>query len=232
MAGDTILDLDGMRSRQLAGAASGTVIDLKVGPGELILIDARDADLGRGFADICCGLIMPDAGDVAFLGRQWHSLPHLYADALRGRIGRVFAGSSWISHLDAATNILLPQLHHTRREPAELRAEAAELCRHFGLPGLPTGAIASLSDGDRVRAGFVRAVLGEPMLLLLESPVQGLYADVVPMLLNCIAAARDRGAAAIWMTRSKLVWSDRTFPATQRLRLGYHGLSPVRGNQG
>ena len=74
MAGDTILDLNGMQSRQLAGTASGTVIYLKAGPGELILIDARDADLGRAFADICCGLIAPDSGDVAFLGHVFQKL--------------------------------------------------------------------------------------------------------------------------------------------------------------
>jgi ABC-type ATPase involved in cell division len=230
MAISSILEIDAARSRRLVGTAAGAMLDLQVVPGDLILIDARDAELGRNFADLCCGLLTPDAGKVAFLGRPWTSLPHHYADALRGRIGRVFAGNSWIGYLDAATNILLPQLHHTRRDQRQLRAEAADLCRHFGLPGLPIGPISGLSAADLVRAGFVRAVLGEPMLLLFESPVQGLYADVVPMLLNCIAAARDRGAAAIWMTRSKLVWGDRSFPATQRLRLGYQGLMPMRGN--
>lgn len=225
-----ILALDAARSRQLVGTASSATISLQVKPGDLVLIDARDAELGRGFADLCCGLVEPDAGSVAFMGRAWAALPQHYADALRGRIGRVFAGNSWINYLDAATNILLPQLHHTRRDPQQLRLEATALCRHFGLPGLPVGPITALSSTDLVRAAFVRAVLGEPMLLLFESPTQGLYPDVIPLLLNCIAAARDRGAAAIWMTRNKLVWGDRSFPATQRLRLGYQGLMPMRGN--
>lgn len=230
VAAGTILDLDAARSRELVGTAADAVLNLQVRPGDFVLIDARDPDLGRSFADLCSGLIAPDAGRITFMGQVWQSLPHDYANALRGRIGRIFAGNSWIHYLDAATNIMLPQLHHTRRDPTQLRAEATDLCRHFGLPGLPIGPISTLSAADLVRAGFVRAILGEPMLLLLESPVQGLYTDAIPMLLNCIAEARDRGAAAIWMSRSKLVWGDRSFPVTQRLRLGYHGLLPVRGN--
>ena len=230
MATNTILTLDSVQSPQLVGTANSATLNLVVQPGDLVLIDARDAELGRHFADLCCGLITPRTGTVAFMQRDWQHLPGHYADALRGRIGRVFAGNSWVNYIDAATNILLPQLHHTRRDPQHLRSEATKLCQHFGLPGLPVGAIGALSAADLVRAGFVRAVLGEPMLLLFESPTQGLYADVVPMLVNCIAAARDRGAAAIWMTRSKLVWGDRSFPATQRLRLGYQGLTPLRGN--
>jgi phospholipid/cholesterol/gamma-HCH transport system ATP-binding protein len=230
MATAAILDLNDAQSRQLVGTAADAKLNLRLEPGDFALIDARDADLGRDFADLCSGLMPPDKGAVEFLGRDWTSLPLDYAQALRGRIGRVFAGRSWIDFLDAATNIMLPQLHHTRRDPAELRAHATDLCRRFGLPGLPIGRIGMLSAGDLVRAGFVRAFLGEPMLLLLESPLQGVYADMVPMLLNGIAEARDRGAAAIWMTRNKAVWGDRSFPATQRLRLGYHGLTSLRAN--
>ncbi|MDY0885355.1 ATP-binding cassette domain-containing protein [Dongia soli] len=228
MATTAILDLNNARSRHLVGTAADAKLNLRLGPGDFALIDARDADLGRDFADLCSGLAPPDNGAVEFLGRDWTSLPLDYAQALRGRIGRVFAGRSWLDFLDAATNIMLPQLHHTRRDPATLRAEATDLCRAFGLPGLPMGRIDMLSAGDLVRASFARAFLGEPMLLLLESPLQGVYADMIPMLLNAIARARDRGAAAIWMTRNKAVWSDRSFPATQRLRLGYHGLASLR----
>jgi phospholipid/cholesterol/gamma-HCH transport system ATP-binding protein len=227
MATTAILDLDQAQSSSLFGTAADASLSLRIGPGELVLVDARDSDLAGHFADLCSGLITPDAGDVAFLGHHWQKLPQDYAHALRGRVGRVFSTSSWIPYLDAATNIMLPQLHHTRRDATQLRAEAIALCTLFGLPGLPIGPIGSLTGNDLVRAGFVRAFLGEPMLLLLESPVQGLYADLVPLLLNRLAIARDRGAAALWLTRSKLVWGDRSFPATQRLRLGYHGLSQI-----
>jgi phospholipid/cholesterol/gamma-HCH transport system ATP-binding protein len=109
-----------------------------------------------------------------------------------------------------------------------LREAAADLSRSFGLPGLPLVRPEALTAIDLARAACVRAFLGEPRLLILESPVQGQFADLVSPLLNALAAARDRGAAAIWLTRGDFVWTDRSFPATARLRLAERGLTLPR----
>jgi len=129
---------------------------------------------------------------------------------------------------DAAANILLQQSHHTRTDPDVLREQAARLAEQFGLPGLPNGAIAELSQGDLMRAGFVRAFVGAPKLVILESPVQGLHRDLVPALLNRLSDVRDGGGAAIWLTRSRMIWDDPVFPATHRLRLDHQGLSSIK----
>jgi phospholipid/cholesterol/gamma-HCH transport system ATP-binding protein len=202
-------------------------MELLVRPGELVLVDARDAMLAPGFADLCCGLQQPDRGKVRFLGHDWSSQPGEMADALRGLIGRVLADPGWLPFLDATTNILLPQLHHTRLALDLLLARAAGLADEFGLPGLPGGSIERLAPEDLARAGFVRAFLGRPKLVVLESPVQGFFGDMISPLLRRIAEVHDRGGAALWLTRSRLVWDDRTFPASQRLRLGHQGLAAV-----
>src|ERR1700751_5300394 len=132
-----------------------------------------------------------------------------------------------IGFMDVATNILLPQLHHTHDDPSELREHATALCCAFGLPGLPLVRPGELAATDLARAACVRALLGDPALVLLESPVQGRFTTLLPPLLNALAAARDRGAAAIWFTRSDLVWRDSSVPATLRLRLNERGLVPT-----
>src|SRR5262249_21579977 len=159
-----------------------------------------------GFADLCCGLRIPDEGVVKFLGHDWSSQPNETADALRGLIGRVLADPGWLPFLDATANILLPQLHHTRQTMDALLARAADLADEFGLPGVPAGAIARQAPGDLVRAGYVRAFLGRPKLVVLESPTQGQFGDMVSPLLRRIAEIQDRGGAAIWLTRSRLIW--------------------------
>ena len=164
---------------------------------------------------------------MRFLGRDWSAMPQDYAAAMRGRIGRVFLSGNWIDFIDVATNILLPQLHHTRDDPKDLRERAIALSCVFGLPGLPLVRPGDLAASDLARAACVRAFLGDPELILLESPVQGRFNSLIAPLLDALAAARDRGAAAIWFTRSDLVWHDPSFPATHRLRLGEHGLVPV-----
>jgi phospholipid/cholesterol/gamma-HCH transport system ATP-binding protein len=219
-----ILRLSSVRSVELFGRIVGK-LDFTLEAGELALIDARDTALAAAFADLCCGLHHPAEGTVRFLQRDWSRQPPEMADALRGLIGRVLSEPGWLRFLDASVNILLRQIHHTRTDLDTLYAEAAEFAVHFGLPGLPSGPITKLSRSDLTRAGYVRAFVGQPKLVILESPVQGLYHDMVPALLNRIAEVRDQGGAAIWLTRSRLVWDNAAFPATHRLRLDHLGLS-------
>ena len=227
MAAYPILTLLNVRSMELFGRGGGA-LDLPLEPGDLALIDARDLLLASGFADLCCGLLPPQEGEVRFLQRDWSRQPLEMADALRGLIGRVMSNPGWLRFLDATTNVLLQQIHHTRSDLEALREDAARLATHFGLPGLPNGPIAELSPGDLMRLGFVRAFVGEPKLIILESPVQGLHQDIVPALLNRLWEVRDRGGAAIWLTRSRMIWDNPLFPATHRLRLDHHGLSGVK----
>jgi phospholipid/cholesterol/gamma-HCH transport system ATP-binding protein len=227
MAAYPILALSTVRCSDLL-SGSAAALDLRLEPGDLALIDARDLTLAAGFADLCCGLRRPAAGEVRFLGRDWSQQPAEMADALRGLIGRVMSDPGWLRFLDASTNVLLQQVHHTRADLDILREDAARLATHFGLPGLPNGAMAELSPGDLVRLGFVRAFVGEPRLVILESPVQGVYQDMVPALLNRLWEVRDRGGAAIWLTRSRMIWDNPMFPATHRLRLDHLGLSALK----
>jgi phospholipid/cholesterol/gamma-HCH transport system ATP-binding protein len=226
-AGGAILDLALARSLAAPGDAPPPLYDLKLGPGDLALVDAPDAAQSAWFADLCCGLVPLAEGRVRFLGRDWAAMPHELGAALRGRIGRVFAIGGWIGFLDVATNILLPQLHHTRGDLNELRNRATGLARTFGLPGLPLGRAIDLSPRDLACASCVRAFLGDPVLLLLESPVSGQFSDLKAPLIDAVAAARGRGAAAIWFSRSDLVLRDRSFPASQRWRLAERGLVPI-----
>jgi phospholipid/cholesterol/gamma-HCH transport system ATP-binding protein len=197
-------------------------------PGELALIEARNPVWAAEFADLCSGLVPLARGSVRFLGHDWAAMPEILAAALRGRIGRIHGFGAWIGFAGVDRNILLPQLHHSRRAAGALLEEAAELARFFGLPGLPLVRPEGLAPADLARAAAVRAFLGEPRLVLLESPVQGQFTDLVPPLLNALATARDRGAAAIWLTGSDLIWNDQSFPATQRLRFTERGLATLR----
>ena len=88
--------------------------------GDLILIRLERAVQGTVFADACAGLMPPLAGVVYFLGRNWAGQPADLANALRGRIGRVFRSGNWIDYLSVQENILLPQAYHTRRRIKEL----------------------------------------------------------------------------------------------------------------
>jgi phospholipid/cholesterol/gamma-HCH transport system ATP-binding protein len=223
-----VLQLTVAQAEHFHDLGVNTPLSLRLLPGECTLIEASEARQLTAFADLCSGLITLHSGNVRFVGRDWSDVPHDYAAALRSRIGRVFATGGWLPFLDVETNILLPQLHHTRRGREELRREAQGLAREFGLPGLPLGRVDALAPADLGRAGLVRAFLGEPLLVLLEDPIRGLLAPIAPAVLNRAAITQDRGGAVVWLARSGSARLDPSFAANQRLHLGGEGLVMAR----
>lgn len=201
------------------GVAESDEVSLSVCSGELVLI--RLARLGQtaAFADACAGIIRPGRGAVSFLGRKWSEMSPDQANALRGRIGRVFITGNWVNHLSIMDNILLAQRHHTRRSGRQLYDEAGELSQQFGLPGLPLGMPGDFTAADLQRAACVRAFMGRPLLILLEEPTSGIFREIISALMSAVREARERGAAVIWLTRKDLIWNDQTLPVTQRYRL-------------
>jgi phospholipid/cholesterol/gamma-HCH transport system ATP-binding protein len=201
------------------GSAESDEPSLSVYSGDLVLIRLARLEQTSTFADTCAGIIEPATGAVYFLGRNWPEQPPDQANALRGRIGRVFRTGNWINHLSLMENILLSQLHHTRRSARQLRDEAAVLAGQFGLPGVPLGLPGNSTAADLQRAACVRAFLGRPALILLEEPTAGIYLEIISALMNAVREARERGAAVIWLTRKSLIWNDQTLPVTHRYRL-------------
>lgn len=228
MADIPVLELIAARADTDPDEIPAPPLSLRLMPGELALIDVPNPARSTWFADLCTGLVPLAGGAVRFLDRDWSAVPGDYAAALRGRIGRVFHDGGWVDFIDLSTNIMLPMLHHTRTDATALRVSATALSCFFGLPGLPRGRPSSLSVADRARAACVRAFLGEPALLILEAPLQGHLSELKTPLLEAMAAARGRGAAAIYLTNYGMVWRDPTIPADHRLRLHERGLVSMR----
>jgi phospholipid/cholesterol/gamma-HCH transport system ATP-binding protein len=224
--GARILVLEAAQAEAQPDGAVLPPLDLSLGAGELALIDVPDPIHAAFLGSLCAGLVPLAAGRVLFMGHDWAMLPEDSAAALRGRIGHVLTGGSWLPHLSVAENVLLPQLYHTSTSEEVLRERAAMLAQSFGLPGLPLVRPQHLSPDELARADCVRALLGEPALLLLETPLPDrLVGDLGPSLLDALAGARARGAACVWLTRSSQVWEDRLFPTTYRLRLSDRGMA-------
>jgi phospholipid/cholesterol/gamma-HCH transport system ATP-binding protein len=215
-----VLELEGARLDAPTGDPGAALrISLTVAAGEAVLVHCANGRSRALLADACVGLALPAEGAVRFLGLDWSALDAGEVNALRALVGRVFYGPNWIDHLDLAENVLLPLLHHTRRPASRLLAEAADLARRFGLPGLPTGMPLDLERSDLQRAACVRAFLGSPRLVVLDHPTSGVYPALLAPLAGAMRSARERGAAVLWLTPSEVVWRDLTLPVSRRLRL-------------
>jgi phospholipid/cholesterol/gamma-HCH transport system ATP-binding protein len=210
-----VAELQGARPAEEETPLRGAVA-LRLEPGELAVVRAEDADAARALALLCAGLSPLGAGRACFLGHDWAGLNRREAEALRARIGLAPGDGGWLPHLTVEEGILLPRLHHDDRPEAELCREAEALCRLFGLRGLPDGRPSEYSRAELARAALARAFLGEPALLILESPLDRETADALAdPVLEALEPARARGAAAIWSTHSRRAWDEPGFPATQ-----------------
>ena len=198
-------------------ALAGLDLELRFSDLVLIHIGHREAALAVG--DACEGLTLPTVGTITFLGHHWVRTPPDQANALRGMIGRVFRRANWVDYMSVSENILLPQLHHTRRPVEELTREAREICQLFGLPGIPTRRPREMLPSDLQRAACVRAFMGQPRLLILEEPTRTLGEGFLPGLTKAIDSARARGSAILWMTQNEAIWRKPHMECTGRFRI-------------
>ena len=182
--------------------------ELTLNRGALALVRVDASQKRILVADAAVGTIEPNEGAVYFNRVDWQRMSPRDLYEARGKIGRVFEEIGWISNLDIDENIALPHRYHFRRDREELYDQAAELSQLFELPGLPRGRPSYARPADLQRAACVRAFLGEPQLLILERPERDAYPDIMPPLLASIRAARNRGAAVLWLTAEPGVWND------------------------
>jgi len=223
-----ILELDGVRLRRTEhGSEQPARLSLRLRGGQMRLVRIEGSRWSTRVADLCCGLVRPEAGRVRFLGEDWAALPDERALLRRSMIGRVFRRANWIAYQSVCDGVVLARAHHSARPVREWIARASEIAADFGLPGLPLARPDRLSLDELGRAACVRAFLGSPWLVLLQEPAGGDLTDFLAPLLNHARRARDRGAAVLWLTRSERAWAHDALGAFRRSRFDGRRLHEV-----
>src|ERR687888_260470 len=129
------------------------------------------------------GLLYPDAGDVLVHGE---SVPNLTDDELfemRKKFGLLFQDGALFGSMNVFDNTAFPLRQHTDKSEEEI----AEICnRRLGEVGLADATQKmpnELSGGMRKRAGFARALVLDPAVVMFDQPDSGL--DPVRTALLC-----------------------------------------------
>jgi phospholipid/cholesterol/gamma-HCH transport system ATP-binding protein len=187
--------------------------------GELAMVRMEPQRPRSPLPDAAMGLAELGGGVVGFMGEDWRDMSGYRVAEARGQIGRTFLDGGWISNLDIDENVTLAERHHTRRRLDDIDQEATEFAQIFGLSALPHVRPAVAPRSDLRRAALVRAFLGRPILLVLESPVSRLDTDVLGALVRATSAARSRGAAVLWTADSAEIWGEPALQPTARWRL-------------
>ena len=133
------------------------------------------------------GIERRDSGAVGFKGRRIDGLkPH---QIFHRGIGRTFQIIRVFPELTARENLLVV----TTGDFAPARKRADELLRFVKLEKLADEYAGNLSYGQQKLVEFIRVLMTDPELILLDEPAAGVNPTLLNELLEAVKALRDRG---------------------------------------
>jgi NitT/TauT family transport system ATP-binding protein len=153
---------------QTYGAASGGIaalrdVSITVGDGEFVSIVGPSGCGKSTLLRIIADLLSPTQGRVLIRGRSPHEARE------RREIGMVFQGPVLYDWRSVRRNVELP-LEVMGRPRAERRARAEEMLRLVGLEKFAGGYPWQLSGGMQQRVSIARALVFNPVILLMDEP--------------------------------------------------------------
>lgn len=119
---------------------------------------------------------------------------------IRQRIGIVFQSYNLFPHMTVLKNLTLGPIKATGMSRAAAEQKAIDLLVRFGLGDKVTEYPDRLSGGQQQRAAIVRALVGDPEVLLLDEITSALDPELVGEVLSVIRELADRGLTMVLAT--------------------------------
>jgi len=204
-AGQT-LTVSGLAVRYGAVSAVRSV-SFTIAPGHSVgLIGANGAGKTSTLRALM-GLVPRAAGEIRFGDRDLAKVPA--RDMVRLGIGYVPEGRHVFPGLSVEKNLLLGA--YARRWDSRTRSTLAEIYDLFPVLGQMRGRLAgALSGGQQQMLAIGRALMAEPVLLLLDEPSMGLSPKLVEVIGETLRRLRDDGLSLLLVEQNAML----TFEAT------------------
>jgi putative ABC transport system ATP-binding protein len=174
---------------------------IRIERGEKVFLAGPSGSGKSTLLGLMSGVLLPQAGSVRVLGQAWQSMSASQRDRYRAdHLGVIFQMFNLVPYLSVLENVLLPLKFSKLRlgRLAQPEREARELLDRLGIGaemlGRPAG---ELSVGEQQRTAAVRALLGQPEVVIADEPTSALDADNRDAFLELLLAEVERSGAAL-----------------------------------
>ena len=174
-------------------------IDLDVHDHEVVCL-IGPSGCGKSTLLRCVDLLDPiDAGSIELDGQDI-TAKGVDQNEIRRRIGIVFQSFNLFPHMTVLDNVTLGPRRALGIDKVEAEAQAMELLERFGLGDKASAYPNVISGGQNQRAAIVRALMGDPEILLLDEVTSALDPELVGEVLSVIRDLAARGLTMVLAT--------------------------------
>jgi phospholipid/cholesterol/gamma-HCH transport system ATP-binding protein len=145
------------------------------------------------------GLSKPNAGHVYVRNRDICHMPENQLNDIRRSISMSFQFAALLDSLTVGENVALPLRENTNDSDAKIVKTVEDALESVGLGHTYDSMPSELSGGMLKRAGFARAIVTRPDLILYDEPTTGLDPIVTHLITDTIIRLRQKlnGSAVV-----------------------------------
>jgi len=164
----------GRRGKQISVRAIDQ-IDLKIEPGEFLVITGRSGCGKTSLLNLIAGLARPDSGQVFVDGTDIWTMKDEDISALRNqKMGFMFQVPSLIPTLNVLDNVVVPTLFGPKEKEKDAYQHAKQALEAVGLSHRMDAFPRHLSAGEEKRVVIARSIINNPPVLLADEPTANL----------------------------------------------------------
>jgi len=187
MPGATVLSAEGL-SKRFGDRVAVSDVSFEVAAGEILGFLGPNGAGKTTTIRMLVGLARPDSGRIRIFGSD---LSGHFVEAMK-HVGSIVESPDLYRYLSGRENLL----HFSRMLPDGAATRIEELARLVNLEGRLDDKVSSYSLGMRQRLGIAQALLGNPDLLILDEPANGLDPAGIREIRQLIRSlAHERGLA-------------------------------------